>query len=1128
MKKISFLLTIVFSLLITNNKTFAVPAYPKPVIYTQPDQSVIVITLQGDEKVHWALSEDGYTLLRNREGFYEYARLDENEDLVPSGIRAKNIAERTTTDAALLQTTGKGLHYSARQVSMLKEFWQIEKTEREKVFPTTGSRRLVCILIGYTDLTFTKTQTDFQNLFNQVGYTTDGATGSVKDYYTEVSYNQFDLTVDIAGPYTASQNMAYYGANDAYGNDVRPRELVTEAVNLANPDVNYADYDNDNDGNVDAIYVIFAGYGEEAGASADAIWSHAWAISPITRDGKTISRYSCSPELRGNSGNYLTRIGVICHEFGHVLGAPDYYDTDYSSSGGNFTGTGNWDIMAHGSWNNNGATPAHHNAYTKTYIYNWAPVTVLSVPVTLTVYNSEDNSNSFYRYNTATTNEYYLMETRVQTGFDASIPGEGLLIYHVHSNIASALISNTINVGHPQMMYPVCASATTNPGSSPSSYGSINSAGCPFPGSSNKTSFTDATTPSAQSWAGANTNQPLTNIAFIGASDLVTLDFMGGDPTTGGDDCSDAINLVGESGTINYSTTGFNDDYAGSCGGTGEDRVYYLVTPVAHGDTLEIWTTSDDYDVVLYANYGTCTGIEIGCVNDPDGDPITWINSTGTDQNVWIFVDGNAGSDGSATLNWNIRRAVEPGEDCENPIIISGTSGSIAYSTIDHTNDFTSNCGGGSPELVFYLNTAIPDGSTINFWTSGDDYDVILYGRTGSCTGIEVACVDDPDGTVLSWENTTGSDQYIWIFTDGWNGSVGSATLNWEINEPVVIEGDDCSNAIVLSGTEGTRDYTTTGASHDYNGSCGVSGSEDLVFYLEDPVPAGDIINIYTTADNYNVVLYARYGSCTGTEIDCVDDPDGTVLSWENTTASDQYIWIFADGYGGSDGSATLHWEITEPSLPGEDCTNPDIVTGYSGEAAISTEGYIDEYDGSCGTPGPERVILLGTGIENENTLEIWTSDQDYDVVLYGRYGSCAGTEIGCSDEAQGPAIEWQNTTGSLKFIWIFIDGASGAEGNATLHWNITEPTAVSNFYSPVATIYPNPASESIQIGLTGNDQVEKIAIINSLGTMVSQLRTDALSSQIRVDLSAIPEGTYLVDIYTNKTIVREKLLIVR
>ena len=122
----------------------------------------------------------------------------------------------------------------------------------------------------------------------------------------------------------------------------------------------------------------------------------------------------------------------------------------------------------------------------------------------------------------------------------------------------------------------------------------------------------------------------------------------------GGDDCTNPETISGISGSINYTTTGYNSDYSSSCGGSGEDKVYSLSTAVSNGYTLTFWTTSDNYDVVLSGKYGSCTGTEIACVNDPDGTVLTWVNNTGSSQNVWFWVDGYAGSDGSATLNWNI------------------------------------------------------------------------------------------------------------------------------------------------------------------------------------------------------------------------------------------------------------------------------------------------------------------------------------------------------------------------------------------------------------------------------------------------------------------------------------------
>ncbi|RPH28089.1 MAG: M6 family metalloprotease domain-containing protein [Bacteroidales bacterium] len=520
-------LMLLLTLILIDQSLYAVIAYPYPVEITQPDGSKLTVLLRGDENVKWAQTEDGYSIMRNSKGVFEYAALDSNNDMVPSGVKAKDQKERGDSEKSFLSKTKKGLFYSKSQTGMMKSISNMVQSKSQKSFPTTGSRKLVCILMGFLDKPFTKTQSDFNNLFNQVGYSVDNATGSIKDYYLENSYGQLDLTVTVAGPYTSNNNMSYYGGNNTSGDDKDPKALVTEAVNKANADVNYADFDNDNDGTVDGVYVIYAGYGEEAGASADAIWAHAWGITPVVLDSKTVSSYSCSAELRGTSGTGLTRIGVICHEFGHVMGAADYYDTD-AEIGGEYIGTGKWDLMAAGSWNNGGATPAHHNPYTKIYDYAWTTATTLISGTNITLNNAEENSNSFYRVNTTTSNEFYLIENRQKHKFDTYIPGHGMIIYHVDGN--SIITSgNAINAGAHQGMYPVCANAAGNP---PNLYGEINSSGCPFPGSSVKTQFTDETTPNSKSWAVLNTYRPITTIAENIANKTVSFTFMGGTACT--------------------------------------------------------------------------------------------------------------------------------------------------------------------------------------------------------------------------------------------------------------------------------------------------------------------------------------------------------------------------------------------------------------------------------------------------------------------------------------------------------------------------------------------------------------------------------------------------------------------
>jgi len=507
MRKLFLLPLISILLIAVHLSVLGVSAYPLPVEITQPDGTKITILLKGDEHLKWAQTVDGYSIMRNGSGVFEYARLSSAQDMVPSGIQARNEKERSNFEIQFLNTIPKGLTYSRSQVGALKKISRMVQKNRMKSAPATGTKKLLCILIGFTDKAFVKTKADFENLFNQPSYTTDGATGSVYDYYKENSYSQLNLSITIAGPYTAAHNMAYYGANDASGNDVNPEALATEAVTLADPDVNYADFDNNNDGTIDGVYVIHAGYGEEAGAPSYTIWAHDSSIPPLTLDGKIVSDYACSSELRGVSGTGITRIGVICHEYGHVLGATDFYDTNYSTNG-TYDGTGNWDIMGNGSWNNNGATPAHHNPYTKIYVYGWATAKSFTSGAIVTLSDAELNNNSFYSFNTTTANEFYLIENRQKQKFDSYIPGHGMIIYHVDENYINTS-SDLINAGSHQGMYPVCANATGVP---PATYGVINGAGLPFPGTGSKTSFTDTTIPNALSWAGAYSKNPITGI----------------------------------------------------------------------------------------------------------------------------------------------------------------------------------------------------------------------------------------------------------------------------------------------------------------------------------------------------------------------------------------------------------------------------------------------------------------------------------------------------------------------------------------------------------------------------------------------------------------------------------------
>jgi M6 family metalloprotease-like protein len=499
------LLLILFAQFSIQNKAFAVIAYPFPVKYKQPDGTIVTIKLKGDENARWAETIDGYSLLRNSKGGWEYGITDKRGDLICSGVLAKEINQRTLADNSILEKTQKKLTFSKSQTGILNQVANLKSTYAPTAFPVSGTINLLMILVEFDDVKFTKSTTDFENLMNN-------SAGSFQNFYVENSYGNLTINTTVAGIYTAENGMAYYGTNDP-DDDYRVEDLITEAVTLADADVDYADFDNDKDGKVDGVYVIYAGYGEEAGGGStpDAIWAHASSITPLNLDGVDVKKYACSCELRGNDGEEISGIGVICHEFGHSLGAKDYYDTNYDTDG-EYPGTDQWDVMAGGAWNNDGDTPAHHNPYTKSKVFNWANSEVVSNVQTVTLRDATTFPD-FVQINTTTPNEYFICENRQLNGFNASLPGHGMIIYHVDGDyIADHTFDNNINTGAHQGMYVVSAVATTDNGVMTIDDGDINTEDCPWPGTANVTTFDDATTPNSKSWTGENTGESILNI----------------------------------------------------------------------------------------------------------------------------------------------------------------------------------------------------------------------------------------------------------------------------------------------------------------------------------------------------------------------------------------------------------------------------------------------------------------------------------------------------------------------------------------------------------------------------------------------------------------------------------------
>ena len=247
----------------------------------------------------------------------------------------------------------------------------------------------------------------------------------------------------MAGPIELPENCAYYGNNDSGESwDVENvGQMVLDACTAADEqfDLDFTQYDWDDDGWVDQVYILYAGYGEASNqAAVETIWPHEYAVSgalgyqyyynPTMIDGKGIDTYACGCELNGYGG--LDGIGTLCHEFSHCLGLPDMYDSYYSGD----YGLGDWSIMASGSYNDNSMTPAGMTSYER-MACGWLTPTELNADLSVAsmpaLGSGDGTGEAYIIYNDGNSDEYYLLENRQQEGWDELLPNSGMLILHV-------------------------------------------------------------------------------------------------------------------------------------------------------------------------------------------------------------------------------------------------------------------------------------------------------------------------------------------------------------------------------------------------------------------------------------------------------------------------------------------------------------------------------------------------------------------------------------------------------------------------------------------------------------------------------------------------------------------------
>lgn len=481
--------------------------------YIQPDGSGVKVAVVGDENCHYYLDENGRPMTADADGYLRHTTLQAIAERAAASPRTaeRRAANDRRARAAAASAAASGGTYPQSGLGLF-----------DNSFPSIGEIRGLVILVEYSDVKFSTTDPKeyFTSLLNEKGFSRNGGTGSARDYFVDQSGGRFLPTFDVYGPVTLPNRRRYYGGNDSYGNDKMPEDMVVDAAQALDPDVDFSQYDFNKDGNVDFVFIFYAGEGEADGGPAESVWPHQYELSSagksITVDGLRLDSYACTNEI---SGNTPAGIGTFVHEFSHVMGLPDLYHT--SDSRATYT-PGAWSVMDYGPYNNDGRTPPNYSMYERNAL-GWTTPVILGDPATVRL-EEIGRSNRGCLAPTNRTNEFFLFENRQKTGWDRYIPGHGMLIWHIDFQQTVWNKAEVNNTRAHQYVDIVEANEY------PNNMSNATMAGYAWPltsadGKSDKTEYSATSSPAFKTWQGS-TVMDITNISE--KDGIITFDVNGG------------------------------------------------------------------------------------------------------------------------------------------------------------------------------------------------------------------------------------------------------------------------------------------------------------------------------------------------------------------------------------------------------------------------------------------------------------------------------------------------------------------------------------------------------------------------------------------------------------------------
>ena len=678
---------------------YAVPADPTPIKYVQPDGTVIVLHNHGDEYCHWLTDDLGRIVAKGADGYYR-----------PTG---------ESLEALIAQ--GNELRAQENRI------WSSYDNPPVTNF---GDRKVLCIIAEFADTPFSVSNPHqhFSNMLNQSGYSLNGAIGSVRDYYIDNSNNQYRPQFDVYGPVTLSHDLAYYGYDNS-----RVRDAIKDAYEQLSGEINISDYDTDGDGNLDMVLFYYSGHNEAEGGGEDTIWPHQSTGNFGTLGGKNFVRYFCTSELSGSSGTTPASIGTTCHEFAHSLGLPDFYDTDYANSGGQNFSTGHYDLMASGNYNDSGRRPPYMSV-TERNMLGWMPAPAsISAAGNYTLGPVYEDKG--YIIQSGVPGEYFVLERRVNHKWDGSLPGYGLLVYHVDKstrlvgggNTAWDLweYTNKINAWYPHPCYYLVYSGS----------GGYESQ-CVFPGPDNVTSYAPL------DWDGNSVGLGLSSIALNGNNCTFTVNTSVQRTVYGNVRDTDNNPIAGVVVSLTPSDTPFAAAPALSSGSqscTTDSNGYYSISLEDGQTQYQILTAQKDGYTPLCENLtisALLTAHNITLLRTGEGAPADLIKYDGT-QSLWYL--GLGSGDVAAGMRYSADELSQAG-------VVGATIKTVSFylNAEESTERIYVVIDSGSGQL---LRKEVTSSYTSNSWNTIDisSHGITIPEGEKLCIGVGVTGI--PDGT---------------------------------------------------------------------------------------------------------------------------------------------------------------------------------------------------------------------------------------------------------------------------------------------------------------------------------------------------------------------------------------------